>query len=100
MDTTQGSLFASFCQWLPPQMKTAEQRLIPRNFRDAWYMSNFVVEYNKAVVCIDGVLRKKVFYQCRSRKNVAEGSAEHEAGHRLAEARAWVAAKKKELGMD
>ena len=50
---------------------------------------NFVVEYRKKVLCRDGIGRRRIFYLCRPRRSVTEGSAAHEEGHRLAEERAW-----------
>jgi hypothetical protein len=51
---------------------------------------NFVVEYAQPVLCQDGLKRRKVFYQCRSKRHVVAGSPEHQAGHAIAEERAWA----------
>ena len=50
---------------------------------------NFVVQYVSKHMCHDGVLRKSMWYQCKT-KACAPGTPEHAAGHLKAEAAAWA----------
>ena len=50
---------------------------------------NFVVQYQEKQKCLDGVLRKSMWYQCKN-KTCTPGSVEHKNGHLKAEAAAWA----------
>lgn len=49
---------------------------------------NFVVEYVDKQLCVDGCMRRKIFYQCK-KHSAPSGDDAHKAGHEAAEARAW-----------
>ena len=72
-----------------------DPNILPVSVYHCWEKTKeaFVVEYGKKVLCKDGVLRRRLFYQCRPYhkdiKNWFTHSAKDKKGHCAAEAAAW-----------